>query len=82
MPEPRDDDFVGPSLPFEGLLVRVKSDKGGGYGGRMFLIPGSELEKFAFNPADQGQFDKLQGQLIGLEFAIYSPGFVVYASAG
>jgi len=72
-----------PSEPFEGLLVKISSGLGGGVGGKMYLFPRSALPAFEFNPENQGSFDtQLSGKLINVDFAVYSPGFVVYASAG
>lgn len=74
MAEYDEKDFIGPSMPFEGLLVKLSS-------GQMYLIPKHALNGFEFNPQNQGQFASLDGQLIGVDFAVYSPGFVVYASS-
>jgi hypothetical protein len=81
--EEDDEDGTLPSEPFEGLLVKISSGMGGGVGGKMYLFPRSVLPQYEFSPQSQGSFDtQLSGKLINVEFAVYSPGFVVYASAG
>lgn len=71
------------SLPFEGLLVKISADMGGYVGGKMFLFPESALRNFEFTPQNQGSFDaQLQNKLINVDFAVYSPSFVLRGSAG
>lgn len=48
-------------ISFGGLLVKISSEVGGEFGGKMFLIPEKSLKDFAYAPTDiarQSAFDE------------------------
>jgi len=84
-PKRADDDGDGSleTLPYHGLLVKIKAKVGGDFGGKMFLIPSSELYRFLFTPKDQGAFDAaIKDPLWNVDYAVYTDDFKIRGSAG
>jgi hypothetical protein len=71
------------STGFRGLIVKVKSEVGGTAGGKVFLIPESELSRFQFTPQDQERVNgALAGRWDNLDYAIFDVGIIIMGSSG
>ena len=57
---------------FGGLLVRIKPDVGGDFGGKIYLIPENSLQQFELVPTDAAGFNKvLAGKSINIDYAVF-----------